>query len=122
MARYFVCSLQKNITMVVYFVSWEVDKDLIKGTGKVPKDSYITFFSVLCRNSRDAVKCLEYHFANEFLNPKDYSLEDGTTTLKRRKIDSRGFDCKYLLMDGMKEPLILSDVLRANVLRINKIF
>lgn len=93
--------------MLVYSVRWVVEPALTKGKGRITNKDWFFGFTVLCRNSKDASACLEYLFE---LNYKGkFSLCDGVVTLTRQKIDSRNFDVQYLLMDGMKKPLYLSD-------------
>ncbi|MBR6646852.1 MAG: hypothetical protein IKL09_04980 [Clostridia bacterium] len=97
--------------MLVYFVKWTADAELCKGKGRIKHSEWIFAFTVLCRSSRDASSCLEYLFKLNYQGK--FSLCDGEITIRRQKIDSRGFDVQYLLMDGMKKPLYLSDVSRA---------
>lgn len=94
--------------MIVYTVMWKIDEELIKGKGRVPHGEYSFCFNVLCRSSKDAVACLEYLFPIKFSGSK-FSLCDGVVSFKRMKVDSRGFEIQYLLMDGMKKPLYLRD-------------
>ena len=101
---------------------WNVSPELSKGKGRVSSKDYIIGFNVLCRNSHDAIKCLNYHFRFVYKNPNGLTIEDGIITLSRIKVDSRNFTANYLLMDGIKEPLSLSDLKNDNLLRLNKIF
>lgn len=94
--------------MVVYYVQWERDKDLAQGTGRAKNDEYFLFFTVLCRNSTDAITALRYIFDEKF-SKSNLCLEDGKVTLRRSKIDSRNFTCNYIFMDGIRHPLSLSD-------------
>lgn len=96
--------------MVVYLVHWFYDSGLTKGKGRLCDKEKSFGFTVLCRDSKDAISCLEWYFDNVFHNPKKLSLDVGTVTLKRTIIDSRGFNPNYMLMDGMKQPLDLSNV------------
>lgn len=107
--------------MVLYLVTWTYDSELAKGKGKIKNHDYLIGFTVLCRNSNDALKCLQYHFDNVYNNPKNLSIDDGHISLKRTTIDSRGFTANYMLMDGLREPLTLSD-LKSNFNRLHKIF
>lgn len=93
--------------MIVYSVTWKADPELTKGKGRITHSEYIFGFNVLCRNSKDASACLEYLFEVKYSGK--FSLCDGVVTMRRMKIDSRGFDIQYLLMDGMKKPLYLRD-------------
>lgn len=107
--------------MLVYLVTWIYNKDLAKGKGKIPKSEHLFAFSVLCRNSQDALKCLQYHFYNVFSPSSGLTPEDGEIRLQRKVLDSRSFNVNYLLMDGIKEPLDLTD-LKANYNRLTSIF
>ena len=97
--------------MIVYSVTWLADSELTKGKGRITHKDFLFSFNVLCRNSKDASACLEYLFELKYSGK--FSLCDGVVTLKRQKIDSRGFDIQYLLMDGMKKPLYLRDAAEA---------
>lgn len=110
--------------MLIYLCQWSLDKELAKGLGKPKAKEFIYGFTVICRSSADAVRCLQWYHESVFFDQcnRKYTINDGIISLARTKIDSRGFTANYLLMDGMKEPLILSDVLRSNILRLNKIF
>lgn len=110
--------------MVIYFVSWEIDKSLSKGKGKTASKEESIKFSVLCRNIADASRCLAWYFEHEFSpqNKHELTLEDGVIRMYRMTVDSRNFTCRYLMMDGIKEPLIMSDIFNCNVSRLNKIF
>lgn len=94
--------------MLVYTVTWKADRELTQGKGRVTRNDFLFCFNVLCRNSKDATSCLEYLFPLKY--PGKFSLCDGEVTIRRHKIDSRGFEIQYLLMDGMKKPLYLSNV------------
>lgn len=110
--------------MVIYLVHWELDKSLSKGKGKTCcKEQSITF-SVLCRNIADASRCLAWYFENEFIcqNKHELTLEDGVIRMNRMTVDSRNFTCRYLMMDGIREPLIMSDLFNSNITRLNRIF
>lgn len=105
--------------MVVYHVTWTVDKDLAKGKGRVTNKACI--FSVICRCAADAMICLDYHFHHHYENPLDLTLDDGVIQMHRSKIDSRNFTATYMLMDNIREPIYLSD-LKKNLPRCEKIF
>lgn len=109
--------------MVLYFAKWTVDQTLAKGKGRTSTKDFSCGCTVICRNSHDALRCLDFHFRYEFskVNKHDYTFDDGTTFLSRMKIDSRNFNAMYLLLDGMKEPMYLTDP-GSNVLRAKKIF
>lgn len=107
--------------MVLYSVCWSPDHELFKGKGRVPSSESKIFLHVLCRNSKDAILALEYHFRYHYKNSRDLSLDDGEFTLSRSKIDSRGFVAHYLMMDGIKQPLNLID-LKSNTNRVHSIF
>ena len=97
--------------MLIYSVDWIADPELTKGKGRIKDEDYRFFFTVLCRNSKDATSCLEYLFDLNYRGK--FSLCDGVVTIKRRKIDSRCFEVQYLQMDGMKKPLYLRDCAEA---------
>ena len=105
--------------MVIYIVSWFLNKDLAKGKSK-SRDKVLGF-SVICRNSKDALSCLDYHFRQSIDYSSGITIDDGEIVLKRSIVDSRNFNANYLLMDGMREPIILSD-LKSNYCRWNQIF
>lgn len=112
--------------MLVYLVSWSCldDKDLTKGKGKVTMaDNGYFFFTVLCRSSSDALRCLRYVFLQKYgaNGIHGIQIDDGVTTLRRSKLDSRSLNIDYLFMDKMKEPMTLHDVM-SNVLRLHSIF
>lgn len=107
--------------MLLYSVVWWYDSDLAKGKGRIKNHEHLVQFSVICRNSADAVLALHYHFYKVYRPSKGITIEDGQIELKRMKIDSRGFNANYLYMDGIREPLHLSD-LKSNSLRLKQIF
>lgn len=107
--------------MLLYHVSWIIDRDLAKGKGRPTSKEIHISFSVLCRNVADAVCCLQYEFSTNFPTTHGIALSDGEIKIKRSKIDSRGFDAKYLFMDGIRQPIFLHN-LKSNVLRVNSIF
>lgn len=107
--------------MLVYLVSWIYNKDLAKGKGKIPKSEHFFGFSVLCRNSQDAIRCLQYHFYKVFSPSSGITPEDGEIRLQRQVLDSRGFNVNYMLMDGIREPFELND-LKSNLSRLTSIF
>lgn len=110
--------------MVLYLASWSFDKNTaIRGrVGRPKTNDYGINVLVLCRNSSDALRCLSYEFYSTiYREDSSLSFGDGEIKLSRRKIDSRGFVAQYLMMDGMKEPLFLSDM-KSNILRFDKIF
>lgn len=98
--------------MVIYQVTWKRDDTLAKGTTKGrPRSGFDSFcFSVLCRSSKDATACLEYLFPHHFGFHCGFSVEDGCVTLKRSKVDSRGFEFQWVMLDKMKKPLLVSDL------------
>lgn len=105
-----MCCDLNTLVMLVYLVSWVYSHDLAKGKGKITKNEISVMFSVLCRNSKDALKCLEWVFAHDFKNQHNLTLDDGEITLKRSIVDSRNIMASYLLMDGMTIPLELYDL------------
>lgn len=107
--------------MVVYSVTWILNKNHCKGSGRVKKNELIFGFTALCRTKFDALACLDYHFHRKFVHRDSVCLDDGDILLKRSVIDSRHFDVNYLMMDGISEPLELSN-LKSNVTRLNQIF
>lgn len=96
--------------MLVYQVSWSVDENNSKGKGRVPKSGSYFSFTVLCRNSKDAMSCLDWYFSHEFNNPQGLDVSDGLVKLSRVTLDSRGFNVRYLLMDGIKRPVKMDDL------------
>lgn len=100
--------------MLVYLVTWHPLKENIKG--HISKVKSICF-TVLCRNSSDAVSCLQYLFRQEHLND-GLILSDGEFTLTRYKLDSRNFHVDYMFMDGIKIPICLHNL----KLSISKLF
>lgn len=105
--------------MLIYIVSWVYRHDLAKGKGKITNKEISVMFSVLCRNSKDALKCLDWVFTHNFANQHHLTLEDGEITLRRSIVDSRCINCSYLLMDDMTSPIELYDV-KGSLLRILK--
>lgn len=94
---------------------------------RAKSDHLDTFgFSVLCRSKSDALRAWQFHFAKALQNTRskrtDYDINDYSVTLKRCKIDSRGFTPNYFIADGMREPLLLGDLVRDNAARLHKIF
>lgn len=96
--------------MLVYYVSWVLDKELSKGKGRSTSKEFMYSFSVLCRSSHDAIKCLEWLFEFDYKSPHGFSLCDGVVTLTRLKIDSRNFSFRWLYMDDIKRPILMSDL------------
>lgn len=105
--------------MLIYQVSWVYSHDLAKGKGKITKNEISIDFSVLCRNSKDALKCLDWVFLNDFKNLHKLTLDDGVVTLRRSTVDSRNIIASYLLMDGMTTPLELYD-LKGSLIRYSR--
>ena len=105
--------------MVLYNVVWLYSNDLAKGKGRCT--DLVTGFTVLCRNSHDALNCLDYHFHHHYKSSNVFDIEDGEVKLSRCKIDSRNFNANYLMMDGIKEPIELSD-LKSSLLRLSRFF
>lgn len=101
---------------------WTRDSELSKGKGKIKNKEMLIAFSVICRNSQDAIRCLDYHFRFVYKNSNDLHVDDGIITLSRSKVDSRNFTANYLLMDGLREPLSLSDLKNDNLLRLSRIW
>lgn len=92
--------------MVLYYVRWTVNPDLVKGKGRLKSDEVLIAFNVLCNNITDAHNCFLWHFNNEYpWHRLDISVGDGELTLTRCKIDSRKFIAKYLLVEDMRIPL-----------------
>lgn len=107
--------------MVLYSVKWEISKDLAKGKGHAKLSECSMYYSVICRTSKDAVACLDFHFREVFPAGSKFSSDDGVVTLKREIVDSRNFNATYLMMDGIKEPIVLRD-LKSNSRRLCKIW
>lgn len=98
--------------MVVYSVRWTLDHELSKGKGRKNYKEASYYFSVLCRSSKDAVACLEYLFVHDFCDKysSNLTIEDGSVSLTRVKVDSRNFNPTYLYCDGIRQPISLSNV------------
>ena len=96
--------------MVVYYVHWTRDTQLSHGStkGRPKSDDYNFSFTVLCRSSADAVSCLAILFRDHFKD--QFSVGDGVITLKRVVLDSRNFTAHYMFMDGINNPICLSDL------------
>lgn len=107
--------------MLVYTVLWSHSSVLAKGKGRSKDSESLCAFSVICRNRKDAVACLDYHFNNVFKHRDNISIDDGEIILRRAIVDSRGFNANYLMMDGIREPILLSD-LKSNFSRVSSIF
>lgn len=96
--------------MLVYSVRWCSDSSLTKGKGRVLKQEGLIGFTVLCRNSKDAVSCFEWFFRHQYKNSANLDPADGTLSLTRCKLDSRNFHIDYLQADGIKTPVCLHDL------------
>lgn len=107
--------------MLLYHVRWELDRELAKGKGRPTSKEVFFGFNAICRNQSDALRCLYYDFAKNYRTSHDFSIDDGDIYISRCKVDSRGFDAKWLYMDGIKEPIYLHD-LKSNAIRAMKIF
>ena len=109
--------------MVLYSVEWRHSKELAKGKGRATSNEVRFVFTVLCRNSSDAYRCFVYYFEHEFANSNvhHYTIDDGEIRMSRLQIDSRNFIAHYLLLDGMREPIYLTDP-SSNILRSDRIF
>lgn len=108
--------------MVLYNVTWIVDNNLTKGKGRLLSGEHVFGFNVLCDSSSSALRCLQYCFVHHFsANKHNLTLDDGVIKLSRSVIDSRGFCAQYLLLNGMREPIYLTDP-ASNLLRADKIF
>ena len=108
----FCCEPLKSRFMLIYNVTWTIDKSLSKGKGKVTSRETYFSFSVLCNSSKDANACLEWYFYHVFFddNKHHLTLDDGTIHMSRSTVDSRGFYPNYLFIDNMRMPLSLSDI------------
>lgn len=109
--------------MVIYSVEWSCTPEQTKGMGRIPKEESSFAFSVICRNSKDAYRCLDYHFnfVHRNILKRSITLDDGVIKMTRRKVDSRNFNALYLMLEGMREPVYLPDP-ASNVLRSHRIF
>lgn len=108
--------------MLVYKVTWLHDSNLSRGKGRAKNSDSYFVFTVLCRNSKDAMSCLDYHFNHMFPHSDNVFLDDGVVTLTRSILDSRCFHVHYLMMDGIRQPLHLDDLKNSNILRLHQIF
>lgn len=107
--------------MVLYLVEWLHDNKLAKGKGRSTNDSSCAC-TCICRNSSDALRCFEWHFRHGFdENRHGFTIDDGVIRMRRMIVDSRNFTAMYLMLDGMREPVYLSDP-GSNVLRAHHIF
>lgn len=86
-------------------------------------------FMVLCRNKHDALRCIDFHLCDFFRKNPDfphwstaYDINDWSVTLQRVKVDSRNISFRYIMMDGMREPLKVGDIVRDNIGRLHNIF
>lgn len=94
--------------MKLYSVVWMHNGDLSKGKGRCSE--LVTGYTVLCNNPHEALNCLPYHWRNHYKDNANFDIEDGEVKITRCKIDSRSFNCNYLLLDKMPEPLELSSI------------
>lgn len=96
--------------MVMYLIHWERDPDFPR-KDLTTKQKEKSFFVVtcLCRHIHNAVRCAEWYFDKVMGLDGKLRFSDGQVKCTRCKIDSRHFDCTYLLLDGMKEPFDLID-------------
>ena len=96
--------------MVIYYVRWDIDPDLVRYPNRVKQPFFA--FSVMCRNIKDAAACAQWYFYNEYSNSlnQDFTYLDGSITFKRVKVDSRGFNPNYLYADDIKEPIYLANL------------
>lgn len=123
--------------MVVYYVHMTHDsfnEDSVSITrsnrSRANKDRAVLIdFMVLCRNKHDAIRCIDFHLSQFFRKNPDfihwsqaYDINDWSVTLQRVKVDSRNINFRYIMMDGMREPLMVGDIVRDNVLRLSRIF
>lgn len=103
--------------MQIYNVHWAYDSSLGKGTGKLSSDKKFFDIVVLVRSRADALRAFEILF-NKVHSNDGICPDDGFLTFNRCLVDSRNIFCNYLMLDGMKEPLYLTDIFsRENNLR-----
>lgn len=109
--------------MVVYRVEWVHNNVLAKGKGRATKDEVAFVFTVLCRNISDAQRCFQYYFRFIYSskNKHGFTIDDGVLKMQRVQVDSRCIIAHFLLLDGMREPIYLSDP-GSNLLRAHSIF
>lgn len=107
--------------MLLYFAHWTLDKEMYRGHGHIPVKETEVSCVVLCNCSTDAIDCLQYVLSQQTDWKFGFVITDGNVTLKRMKVDSRGFTPHYLMLRGMREPLYLTDI-KSNALRAHKIF
>lgn len=97
--------------MLLYLASW-------KHPNKSVSPIYLT---VLCRQRSQALSTIEYYFKHCYKNIKKLDFDDGSVSLSRCKIDSRGFQANFLMLEDMAQPFDLSCP-GSNILRLNHIF
>lgn len=96
--------------MQLYHVRWSYEVKL--GSGRL-KDSLKHFDIVILVNNRSqALRAFEILFHREHLTD-GVNADDGELILKRMIVDSRNIFANYLMVDGMDEPLYLTNI-RAN--------
>lgn len=94
--------------MILYSVIWTHNSDLAKGKGHCKNK--IVGCTCLCRYQSEALRCFIWHFEHRYTERKNFDIDDGEVKISRCKVDSRGFDAHYLMMDKMPEPLDLHSI------------
>lgn len=107
--------------MLLYFVQWSVDNKLTKGKGRTKNDDVNFMFTCLCRNSANALECAYHYFHHSFNNTSNLTFDDGIINLKRCVVDSRGFSANFLMLDGMREPINLTDI-KSSLIRLSRFY
>lgn len=95
-----------------------MDNTISKVDGRRKSSDKMFMFSVLCESRSLALQAFEALFNERFT---DMSIDDGYFTIRVSKIDSRNFCVQYLMLDGMKFPLYLTDV-KSNFRKLHIIF
>lgn len=104
--------------MMVYYCRWDKTEDTIPGQkGRLKTKGTFYDLLVLCRGIIDASRCFKWYFYTKCEMNTGVSLEDGTLSFKIHKLDSRNFNAHYMQMDGISEPVCLTD-LKASLIKI----
>lgn len=100
--------------MLVYYCRWERNDSPVPGQkGRRPVKGSYHSCTVLCRGVSDAMKCFTHYFYNKCEFETGVDICDGTLTFSLVKLDSRGFNVQFIQMDGISEPLELTDLKRS---------
>lgn len=97
--------------MLVYFVHWSRQDELVRTSKRGPRKTVGSCFSasILCNNLKDAMIAFRWIFDHYFEVEDGISIDDGELRFKRSVLDSRGFTVQFLYFDKMKQPIYLTD-------------